>query len=312
MNSLYKNYIKNSLILLGGASLFSIFLNFMDIMSENASFVQGQESRTSYLSEWSQWAGTVFIIIFVAIGLNTFLHYKNVNKKTGIFIKQLPVKYSSDFLFKTISSLIFIGVTLTVLCAIGWVMYSPYFAEGENYFKQMWDTAYMTFAVMVLFYSIGLLSQQIIGIPLLAICAPFGAFFGTLGSFIGYESMPYAIRELPIFKIALNILDKFFEFICFYGKIYPEETLFIIWSIPLFILAAILNSNIDYSNMGKLFLFRRCRPVAYVIGSTMFAFSMQCVVNCFEIRSIAVVIISFILSWLAGFKIIQYFVRRFD
>ncbi len=312
MNSLYKNYIRNSLILLGGASLFSIFLNVMDIMSERTSFAQEQEAWNPYLSEWSQWAGTVFVIIFVVMGLNTFLHYKNVNKKTGVFIKQLPVKYSNDFLFRTVSSIIFIGVTLTVLCIIGWVMYSPYFAEGENYFKQMWDTAYMTFAVMVLFYSIGLVSQQIIGIPLLAICAPFAAFFGMLGSFIGYAAMPYAIRELAIFKIALNIMDKFFEFICFYGKINPEETLLIIWSIPLFILAAILNSKIDYSNMGKLFLFRWCRPVVYVIGSLTFAFSMQFVVNCFEVRSIAAVIVTFILSLFAGFKIIQYFVRRFD
>ena len=282
----------------------------MDIMSENAN--GGQQEWIPYLSEWSQWAGTIFIIIFVVMGLNTFLHYKNVNKKTGVFIKQLPVKYSNDFLFKTVSSIIFIGVTLAVLCAIGWVMYSPYFAEGENYFKQMCDTAYMTFAVMVLFYSIGLLSQQIIGIPILAIAAPFVAFFGMLGSFIGYESMPYAIRELPIFRIAIDLMGKFFELICFYGKIYPEETLFIIWSIPFFVLAAILNSKIDYSNMGKLFLFRWCRPVVYIIGSTMFAFSMQAVVNYLEVRSIAVVIITFILSWLAGFKIIQYFVRRFD
>ncbi len=312
MNSLYKNYIRNSLILLGGASLFSIFLNTMDIMSERAGAVNGQEKWMPYLSEWSQWAGTIFIIIFVSIGLNTFLHYKNVNKKTGIFIKQLPVKYSSDFLFRTISSLVFIGVTLAVLCAIGWAMYSPYFAEGEKYFKQMWDTAYMTFAVMVLFYSIGLLSQQIIGIPILAIAAPFVAFFGMLGSFIGYESMPYAIRELPIFRIAIDLMGKFFELICFYGKIYPEETLFIIWSIPFFVLAAILNSKIDYSNMGKLFLFRWCRPLVYAIGSTMFAFTMQIVVNGFETRGTAIIIITFILSWLAGFKIIQYFVRRFD
>ena len=97
MNSLYKNYIKNSLILMGGASLFSIFLNIMDIMSERASAVNGQEKWTSYMTEWSQWAGTIFIIIFAAIGLNTFLHYKDVNKKTGVFIKQLPVKYGNDF-----------------------------------------------------------------------------------------------------------------------------------------------------------------------------------------------------------------------
>lgn len=311
MNSLYKNYIKNSLILLGSVALFSVFLNFMDIINERVG--NGWEP---HLSDWSQWGGTVMMICFAAMVLHTFLHYKNVNKKTGIFVKQLPVKYRNDFLFKTASSVLFIVTSLLIMCAIGWIMYSPYFVEikyaDTSYSKEMWDTFYLTFTVMILLFSYGLVWQQIIGIPLLAIVMPFAAFLGTLGSFIGYECMPYAIRELAVFRIAINILDKFFEFICFYGKIHPEETIFLIWSIPFFILACILNSKIDYSNTGKLFLFRWCRPLAYIIGSTMFAFSMQIVINTFEVRSVTAVIITFILSWLAGFKIIQYFVRRFD
>lgn len=232
MNSLYKSYAKNALILFLAAAFFSVFFCMFYFYINNRDF--------------NQLSDKIYMLDIVCIYILVFILYKDRNKKTGIFIQFLPFKTTSLYIFKTVVLIAFISATAFMQAALAYV-FNIYDIADNCY------TANELLVIMLCEASILTLSVNLIGVAGLAFIAPFAAFVCSVFATAGIiRFIDILAPEILTYWQALDLLWEFFNYITFS---YNLNSL-IFYSMLLIFISGIINNYIDYSSIGRLFFFK--------------------------------------------------------
>lgn len=329
MNSLFKFYSKRTLLLLSIGILFAILFTYI-IHANYAAYYSEMTSEydTGYIYNMlSEFSSSCFIINAVLMLILTYSFNMYRNKKTGVFIRQLPVKADNDFIVKVILSLLLISLLIFFEVAIfnlfikGTIsqIYNDLvnFSHNTDVYieplNKIYSGFYINFAqlslLVILLSSALTLFMSTIGVNAFAIAMPIILFF----SYIGYLAGIYTFRrDLEIgnyvssflmdiiFLIDTaknNTVNNLYNITKFY------DLLIAITSLVLYIGAFFCNKYINYSKIGQIFIFKWVKVLAYVIGCVFGGFSFYYIGSNImspnsNFTSLLILLISFIISYL--------------
>ncbi len=259
MNSVYKNYLKNTIILFAVVVLFSVFFIYI----HNRDFYE-------YINEF-------IILDYVAVYILMFFLYRDRNKKTGIFIRFLPLKTTNAYMFKTILSVLFVAAVIIFQLIISY--FYEYRGLLNNIFNpnsiDIFEQMHIYFIVFICMAAALTLSVNLIGVVGLALIFPIGAL---LCAVFAVEGIAEFLEILLVDKINFIVfIDDILEFVLFGYNV--NSLLF--YSIVIFIISGVINKYIDYSNIGRMFYFKRLYIPFSILVSFIGGFSLFYVITVF-------------------------------
>lgn len=300
MNSLYKLYTKKAFHLLFIGILFSVFLIYITHSNYNAHLYYIADIDTWLISQlFSEYTSSCFLLNIILVLILTYNFYAHRNKKTGVFIRQLPIKSSNDFITKVLLSIVFICLLVAFEIAVfnlftkGFI-YEQYKLVEETYMakntviqslEEMYSSFYqsfITFASLTLFFSASLIFfSSCIGVTVLALAMPFISYVGFIGFIVGSSAFARdtRIRLTAAGNFILSTVHKLSSPLSLLRNLDFNTTVisclpFILLSVILFIIAFYCNKYINYSKIGKLFIFKWAKIITYILGCIWGGFSL--------------------------------------
>ena len=284
MNSLYKSYIKKSLILI----LISIFFSFLgyyitkdfltDMLSNLLNVSQRAEENfySIYDLEGHYFNYMSYItlidLLFMALYLLSIYSYRNKNVVN--FVLHLPIKRSQDNLTKILVAV----VSLTLIFAFQILMY---FALTKNIYQQIYELlskvshdnltldmlysklfnkSLLFYGAFLLIFSGLFLSINLIGKNILALITPFilvlGVPYTSSGIYLFLKILNLNFLVNLGRNITLSIFDNFpnFQFTIIH---------LVILSIIVFAISFVCALKLDNANINNTFLFK---PIKYILN----------------------------------------------
>lgn len=272
MNSLYKNYIKNTVILFLVVIFFSVFFFFMN-------------NR-----EYYNFSEKIYMLDIICVYILIFILYKDRNKKTGIFVQSLPLKTTNTYIFKTMLSVVFV-----IAVAIFQLLIACFFEDrsilhnfhksiehlfigGTDYngdYYYIHETIHEVFILLICEVAALTLSVNLIGVIGLALVAPIAAFLCTVLATAGITR--FADILVPGIMTYWDVYRWLGDIIGFVLFDFNINTL-ILYSIVILIISCIINKYIDYSNIGRMFFFKKLYIPFSVLVSLIGGFALFYVV----------------------------------
>lgn len=330
MNSLFKLYIKRTVLLLFIGILFSLLFIYLSYNGYAKQYDIDTWNISNMLLDYTSSCFTLNVTLELII-IYTFYMYRN--KKTGIFLRQLPVKSNKDFITKVLLSLILIILLAAVELILFNIFTKGLISEYYNNIKAVYDaqntviqtleslytTYYSNFLMLsmltIFISSITILASGSMGIMGFAIAVPFILYFSFIGFLVGTTTF---IRDMDI-TLDHSILTYFNYIALRLQRLVFEDHTHINYYITLTLLSALMyiisyfcNKHINYSKMGQLFLFRQIKILAYIIGCIFGSFSFYFIGSTIiqpqnHLTVVLILLICFIISYTAIRKIEQIF-----
>lgn len=292
MNSLYKIYINKTIFMF----LIGIPLSILFTYLAHNSYFESASYYTYTISIiFSDYSKNCFLlnIVLTAILIYNFFMYRN--KRTGIFIKQLPVKPGNEFVIKSALVLILISaLTASELLIFKLIMTNIieglyhgaelnsinegiYIISLEDLYNDYYN-GFKNCYILTLFVSSAMfLFSACIGVTGFSIAMPFIVFLGFTGFLFGFnrfitelrlnldthmaENLNYIINRLrfPYINISFEIS---------YPYVFELSITFILYIISYFCVRFV-----NYSKIGQLFLFKWAKVLTYFFGCIFGGFS---------------------------------------
>lgn len=285
MNSLFKFYSKRTLMLLCIGIAFTLLFTYTQYSNYNSEYEYNIWSISSFVDNY---ASACFLINTALVFMLTYIFNMYRNQKTGIFIRQLPVKYNNDFIAKVVLTVLLVILLVFFEIIIFNLLTKSYITNEYNKIinspelvntvqqslKSIYTNYYISFVqytiITIFLASSGMFFISIIGITLFALFMPFILLFSYIGCIIGFSYFTVNINMDIYF---LNILRDYFNIVFGSRDTSNYYIILSIISIVLYIIAFFCNKYINYSKIGQLFIFRPVRYIAYIIGSIFGGFS---------------------------------------
>lgn len=285
MNSLFKFYSKRTLMLLCIGIAFTLLFTYTQYSNYNSEYEYNIWSISSFVDNY---ASACFLINTALVFMLTYIFNMYRNQKTGIFIRQLPVKYNNDFIAKVVLTVLLVILLVFFEIIIFNLLTKSYITNEYNKIinspelvntvqqslKSIYTNYYISFVqytiITIFLASSGMFFISTIGITLFALFMPFILLFSYIGCIIGFSYFTVNINMDIYF---LNILRDYFNIVFGSGDTSNYYIILSIISIVLYIIAFFCNKYINYSKIGQLFIFRQVRYIAYIIGSIFGGFS---------------------------------------
>ena len=296
MNSLDKLYIKKTSVVFIIGMIFSLLFIYFTYTNCSEAF-KGFPSVTYDTWEISKmlsdYVSCCFMLNLILTAILIYNFYMYRNKRTGIFIRQLPVKSSSDFIIKAVLIIVLITILTVFEILIFNTLTKDFIADSyakvaEYYNSQniqtqsldeLYDEYYSGFKsiyVLTLFVSSAMfLFSSCLGITGFSIAMPFIIFLGFMGFLFGFsrfirdlhlnldthivQNLNYIINRLRFFDIKFEISHPY---------VFELSITFILYIISYF-----CSRYINYSKIGQLFLFKWAKFFAYFFGCIFGGFS---------------------------------------
>lgn len=300
MNSLYKLYTKKAFHLLFAGILFSVFFIYITHSNYNTLITYNTyDTDTWLISQFlSEYASSCFLLNIALVLILTYGFYTYRNKKTGIFIRQLPVKSNTDFIIKVLLSvfmiflLVVFEITIFNLFTKGFI-YEQYKFIEEAYtarniaiesLEDIYNSFYQTFitcaSITVLFSASLIFFSSCIGVTVISLAMPFISYVGFLGFIVGssYFARDTQIRSTSMGTFILSFVHRLSSPLSLLKSL--NSNVFVLSCLPiiflsviLFIIAFFCNKYINYSKIGKLFVFKWAKALTYIFGCIWGGFS---------------------------------------
>lgn len=297
MNSLYKLYIKKTAVVFLAGILFSLLFTYL-AYSNYVEALKGFPAVTYDTWEISRilsdYASSSFILNLVLTSILIYNFYMYRNKRTGIFIRQLPVRSGNDFIIKAVLIIVFITVLFVFEILIFNILTKDLIADSYNKIAEYYNSqniqiqslaelyneyysSFKSFYVLTLFISSAMfLFSGCIGVTGFSIAMPFIVFLGFMGFLFGFSRFITDLRlnldthMVQNLNYIINRLRFFtdIKFETFYPYVFELSVTFILYIISYF-----CSKFINYSKIGQLFLFKWAKVLTYFFGCIFGGFS---------------------------------------
>ena len=246
------------------------------------------------------------------------------NKKTGIFIRQLPIKYNKDFMFKTfltlllIILLVFFEVVIFDLLTKSYITneynmiinsneYINTVQESLSEIYQKYYKDFIKYAIITTFIaSTETLFISTIGVTIFAIFMPIIIYVSGIGFIVGVGYFSSVLKIDYIFTSTLRIIVESIDFVFNTASDKEFYIILLIISTLIFICAYFCNKYINYSKIGQLFIFNWVKYIAYIVGSLFGGFSFYWVAySIIEPITILSNIVTLLISIIVAFIVIK-------
>lgn len=294
MNSLYKLYIKRTLTIFFIGILFTLLFLYFNY-SSYIEVTQEITQNTNYTPDiyeinrlFSKFTSNCFILNTALSIILVYNFYMYRNKKTGVFIRQLPIKVGKDFIIKLILSLALIAFLIVFQLILfnllsGGIINNLYekvltTRTIDNIYTEslssLYNDFYSDFAMItmltILITSSLTLFSSTLGIIGIAIAMPVVLYYSCIGFVIGAS---YFLNDINLNIGIYNYIDRLrnIDFDSIFNTLY--YTILSIISVIMYVLAYFCNKHINYSKIGELFLFKWVKVLAYIVGTILGGFS---------------------------------------
>ncbi len=325
MNSLFKFYSKKTLVLLFIGIALALLFTYTGYSNyvNNLQYTDGADvwSIASFVDDY---ASSCFIINTILVFILTYIFNMHRNKKTGIFIRQLPIKYNKDFMFKTfltlllIILLVFFEVVIFDLLTKSYITneynmiinsneYINTVQESLSEIYQKYYKDFIKYAIITTFIaSTETLFISTIGVTIFAIFMPIIIYVSGIGFIVGVGYFSSVLKIDYIFTSTLRIIVESIDFVFNTASDKEFYIILLIISTLIFICAYFCNKYINYSKIGQLFIFNWVKYIAYIVGSLFGGFSFYWVAySIIEPITILSNIVTLLISIIVAFIVIK-------
>lgn len=297
MNSVYKKYALNTILLYAILLLFSLFYL--------------QTYRHSEFFNSYTFVQTLYFLDIIFVYILCFILYRDVNKKTGVFLNFMPCKKTNLFIFKTLILIAFIFLALGLHTLLGLRIVTDYFSSKDciYHIKEL-------YIILIIEASVITLSLNIVGMPNWGLAAPIIVFFCLLCGMVGFgDFLLYALPESIKNIIQIFYIEYFSDFLRdIIDKIFSLNSA-TIFSIVLFIISGLLNKYSDSSNTGRMFRFQKMRIPVTILMSFLGGFSLYAIVISYihvEDRTITIAGIIALICIVISYKVFSNICKHYD
>lgn len=294
MNSLYKIYMKKTAFAFLIGILFAILFVYLDYNSYIASIQTGYNDTWEISRLLNDYASscTLLNIVLTAVIIYSFFMYRS--KKTGIFIRQLPIKTNFDFIIKAVLVLVLISALAAFEFFVFDILTKDFITKEYNVIYEYYNSQNIqikslselyneynssfksTYVLTLLVSSAMFLFSGCIGITSFSIAMPFIVFFGFMGFLFGFTAFLRELR-LNLDTNTVQSLNYMINRIRYFMDIgfAPSYTYVRELSVTLifYIISYLCSRFINYSKVGQLFLFKWTKVLTYFFGCIFGGFS---------------------------------------
>ena len=297
MNSLYKIYIKKTAVMFVIGILFSLLFTYLTYSNCSEAFkgFPAELYDTWEISKMlSDYASCCFMLNLVLTAILIYNFYMYRNKRTGIFIRQLPVRSDSDFIIKAVLIIVFITVLAVFEILIFNILTKDLIADSYGKIAEYYNSqniqikslaelyneyysSFKSFYVLTLFVSSAMfLFSGCLGITSFSIALPFIVFLGFMGFLFGFSRFITDLR-LNIDTHMVQNLNYIINRLRFFIDIKFETSYPYVFELTitfiLYIISYFCSKFINYSKIGQLFLFKWAKVLTYFFGCIFGGFS---------------------------------------
>lgn len=325
MNSLFKFYSKKTLVLLFIGIALALLFTYTGYSNyvNNLQYTDGADvwSIASFVDEY---ASSCFIINTILVFILTYIFNMHRNKKTGIFIRQLPIKYNKDFVFKVFLTLLLIILLVFFEVVIFDLLTKSYLTNEYNMIinsneyintvqeslseiYQKYYKDFIKYAIITIFIaSTEALFISTIGVIIFAIFMPIIIYVSGIGFIVGIGYFSSVLKIDYIFTSTLRIIVESIDFVFNTASDKEFYIILLIISTLIFICAYFCNKYINYSKIGQLFIFNWVKYIAYIVGSLFGGFSFYWIAySIIEPITILSNIVTLLISIIVAFIVIK-------